>query len=139
MSDVAAVAGVSLKTVSRVVNAEAGVRPETATLVHEAIERLGFSRNAMAWALRRGRRSGMFGLVIEDVSNPFYSAITRGVEEVARRRGMLVIAGSSDEDPQRERELLHLLWERRVDGLLVVPTSDDHRYLLPEQIGRAHV
>ena len=94
MSDVAAAAGVSLKTVSRVVNGEASVRPETATLVHEAIERLGFSRNAMARALRHGRRSGLFGLVIEDVSNPFYSAIARGVEEVARGRGMLAIAAS---------------------------------------------
>jgi LacI family transcriptional regulator len=132
MSDVAAAAGVSLKTVSRVVNREANVRPETATLVQEAIERLGFSRNAMAQALRHGRRSGLFGLVIEDVSNPFYSAIARGVEEVARGQGMLAIAASSDENPQRERELVHLLCERRVDGLLIVPAGDDHRYVLPE-------
>ena len=132
MTDVAVAAGVSLKTVSRVVNDERGVRPETAALIRDAIDRLGFRRNDMARALRSGQRTRTLGLVIEDVSNPFYSAITRGVEEVARRRGMLVIAGSSDEDPQRERELLHLLWERRVDGLLVVPTSDDHRYLLPE-------
>jgi LacI family transcriptional regulator, galactose operon repressor len=132
MTDVANAAGVSLKTVSRVVNEEPGVRPETAALVHEAIAALGFSRNDMARALRRGQRSRTLGLVIEDVANPFYSAITRGVEEVARTRGMLVIAGSSDEDPERERELVHLLWERRVDGLLVVPAGDDHRYLLPE-------
>jgi len=131
-TDVANAAGVSLKTVSRVVNDEPGVRPETAALVQKAIAALGFRRNDMARALRRGQRSRTLGLVIEDVSNPFYSAITRGVEEVARRRGMLVIAGSSDEDPDRERELVHLLWERRVDGLLVVPAGDDHRYLLPE-------
>src|SRR5438093_6454993 len=123
MTDVALAAGVSLKTVSRVVNEERGVRPETAGLVREAILQLGFRRNDMARALRRGQRSRTLGLVIEDVSNPFYSAITRGVEEVARRRGMLVIAGSSDEDPERERELVQLLWERRVDGLLVVPTG----------------
>ncbi len=132
MTDVATAAGVSLKTVSRVVNGEPGVRPETATLVLDAIAELGFRRNDMARALRRGQRSRTLGLVIEDVSNPFYSAITRGVEEVARRRGMLVIAGSSDEDPERERELVQLLWERRVDGLLVVPAGVDHRYLLPE-------
>jgi LacI family transcriptional regulator len=132
MTDVAVAAGVSLKTVSRVVNDEPGVRPETAALVREAIARLGFRRNDMARALRSGQRTRTLGLVIEDVSNPFYSAITRGVEEVARGQGMLVIAGSSDEDPQRERELLHLLWERRVDGLLVVPTGEDHHYLLPE-------
>src|SRR6266516_3451663 len=98
MSDVAAAAGVSLKTVSRVVNDEPGVRTETAAIVHDAIARLGFSRNDLARALRHGRRSGLFGLVIGDVSNPFYSAIARGVEEVARRRGMLAIAASSDED-----------------------------------------
>jgi LacI family transcriptional regulator, galactose operon repressor len=132
MTDVANAAGVSLKTVSRVVNEEGGVRPETAALVDEAIERLGFRRNDVARALRRGQRSRTLGLVIEDVSNPFYSAITRGVEEVARKHGLLVIAGSSDEEPDRERELIQMLCERRVDGLLIVPAGDDHRYLIPE-------
>jgi LacI family transcriptional regulator, galactose operon repressor len=132
MTDVAGAAGVSLKTVSRVVNDVPGVRPETAALVQGAIAELGFRRNDMARALRRGQKSRTLGLIIEDVSNPFYSAITRGVEEVARRRGLLVIAGSSDEDPARERELVHLLCERRVDGVLIVPAGDDHRYLLPE-------
>jgi LacI family transcriptional regulator len=132
MSDVAAAAGVSLKTVSRVVNDEPGVRRETAEIVHRTIAQLGFRRNDLARALRHGRRSGLFGLVIEDVSNPFYSAITRGVEEVTRRRGMLAIAASSDEDDQRERDLVRLFCERRVDGLLVVPAGDDHRYMLPE-------
>lgn len=132
MTDVAGAAGVSPKTVSRVVNEEPGVRPETAALVHHAIAQLGFRRNDMARALRRGQKSGMLGLVIEDVSNPFYSAIARGVEEVAGRRGMLVITASSDEDPARERELVHQFCERRVDGLLIVPAGDDHRYVLPE-------
>jgi LacI family transcriptional regulator len=136
MTDVAAAAGVSLKTVSRVVNGEAGVTPETTARVREAIERLGFRRNYVARALRRGQRFHMLGLVIEDVANPFYSAIARGVEEATRERGQLLITGSSDEDPQRERELALLFCERRVDGLLVVPASDDHRYLLPElQLG----
>src|SRR6059058_6217238 len=92
MSDVAAAAGVSLKTVSRVVNDEPGVRRETAEVVRETIARLGFRRNDLARALRHGRRSGLFGLVIADVSKPFYSAIARGVEEVTRGRGMLAIA-----------------------------------------------
>lgn len=132
MSDVAASAGVSLKTVSRVVNDEPGVRGETAALVQEAIARLGFSRNDIARALRDGRRTGLLGLVIEDVANPFYSAIVRGVEEVARRRGMLAIAGSSNEDSVQERELVRLFCERRVDGLLVVPAGRDHAYVLRE-------
>jgi LacI family transcriptional regulator len=132
MSDVAAEAGVSLKTVSRVVNSEQGVSPPTALRVQAAIERLGFRRNDSARALRRGQRFRMLGLVIEDLGNPFYSAIARGVEEATRERGQLVITGSSDEDPRRERELALLFCERRVDGLLIVPAGDDHRYLEPE-------
>src|SRR5262249_14099924 len=97
-----------------------------------AIEQLGFRRNYVAHALRRGQRFRMLGLVIEDLANPFYSAIARGVEEATRQRGQLLITGSSDEDPERERELALLLCERRVDGLLIVPAGDDHRYLLPE-------
>jgi LacI family transcriptional regulator len=139
MSDVAAAAGVSLKTVSRVVNEEPGVRRETAEIVHRTIAQLGFRRNDLARALRHGRRSGLCGLVIEDVSNPFYSAIARGVEEVTRRRGMLTIAASSDEDGERERDLVRLFCERRVDGLLIVPASDDHRYMLPELRSGTHV
>lgn len=132
MTDVAAAAGVSLKTVSRVVNAEPGVAPQTAERVREAIEQLGFRRNYVARALRRGQRLRMLGLVIEDVANPFYSAIARGVEEVTREHGQLLLTASSDEDPVRERELAQLFCERRVDGLLLVPAGDDHRYLLPE-------
>jgi LacI family transcriptional regulator len=132
MTDVAAVAGVSLKTVSRVVNAERGVTAETEARVREAIEQLGFRRNYVARALRRGQRFRMLGLVIEDVANPFYSAIARGVEEVTRELNLLLITGSSDENPVRERELVQLFCERRIDGLLIVPAGDDHRYLLPE-------
>ncbi|MFN2628175.1 MAG: LacI family DNA-binding transcriptional regulator [Gaiellaceae bacterium] len=132
MTDVAEVAGVSLKTVSRVVNGEPRVTPATAERVRGAIARLGYRRNEAARSLRQGRVSRTLGLVIEDVANPFYSAITRGVEEETRAHGFLVIAGSSDEDPERERALLQLLCERRVDGLLVVPAGGDHRYLLSD-------
>ncbi len=132
MTDVADAAGVSLKTVSRVVNGEPGVRPETAAAVNEAIAHLGFRRNYIARALRPGQRSHMLGLVIEDVSNPFYSAIFRGVEEIVRSAGYLVITASSDEDPELEQALVRVFCERRVEGLLVVPAADDHRYLLPD-------
>jgi len=138
MTDVAHHAGVSLKTVSRVVNGEP-VRPETAAAVREAIHALGFRRNEAARTLRSRQRSRMVGLVIKDLANPFYSAIARGVEEVMRRRDELVIAGSSDEEPEVERELTLLLCERRVDGLLIVPTGEAHRYLLPELDVGMHV
>ncbi|MGH9107464.1 MAG: LacI family DNA-binding transcriptional regulator [Acidimicrobiales bacterium] len=132
MMDVARAAKVSLKTVSRVVNAEQAVSAATALAVQKAIQELGYRRNEHARALRQHRVSRMLGLVTKDVSNPFYSAIARGVEEEVRDRALLVVAGSSDEDAERERELLEVLCERRVGGLLVVPTGSDYSFLSSE-------
>lgn len=131
MKDVAARAGVGLKTVSRVVNGEAGVSPDTERRVQEAITALGFRRNDSARVLRKGRTASI-GLVLEDLADPFYAPLSRAVEEVARAHGALLINGSSAEDPERERELVLALCARRVDGLIVVPAGDDHRYLEPE-------
>ncbi|MFD3512893.1 LacI family DNA-binding transcriptional regulator [Streptomyces sp. NPDC058657] len=128
MKDVAARAGVGLKTVSRVVNAEAGVTPDTERRVKEAIDALGFRRNDSARVLRKGRTASI-GLVLEDLADPFYGPLNRAVEEVARAHGALLINGSSAEDPDRERELVLALCARRVDGLIVIPAGDDHRYL----------
>jgi LacI family transcriptional regulator len=130
MRDVATAAGVSLKTVSRVINGEAAVAPATAGRVAEAIAELGFERNDLARSLRNGRSSGTLGLVIEDVGNPFYSVVTQAVEDAARLRGLLLITASAREDPDREHELVTALRRRRVDAMLVVPIADDHRYLL---------
>jgi LacI family transcriptional regulator, galactose operon repressor len=131
MNDVAHAAGVGLKTVSRVVNGEKGVLDGTAEKVREAIERLGYRRNDSARLLRRGQTASV-GLVIEDVADPFYSELTRAVEEVTRQHGSLVFTGSSDESPDRERELVLAFCARRVDGLVVVPAGTSHRYLVPE-------
>jgi LacI family transcriptional regulator len=131
MRDVAGTAGVSLKTVSRVVNAEPGVRADTAARVEAAIARLGFARNDVARSLRHGRASAL-GLVIEDLANPFYSTIARAVEDAAHAHGHLLITGSCEEDPERERQLVLRLLRRSVDALLIVPAGDDHRYLLGE-------
>lgn len=132
MNDVARLAGVSIKTVSRVVNAEPGVHADTADRVLAAIERLGFRRNVGALNLRRGSSTGTIGLVLEDVANPFYSGLTRAAEKVARRFGRQVLTGSSDEDASRERELALEFCARRVDGLIIVPAGRQHGYLLPE-------
>ncbi|MEG3628263.1 LacI family DNA-binding transcriptional regulator [Streptomyces poriticola] len=131
MKDVAARAGVGLKTVSRVVNGEPGVTPETEHRVQEAIDALGFRRNDSARVLRKGRTASI-GLVLEDLADPFYGPLSRAVEEVARAHGALLINGSSAEDPDREQELVLALCARRVDGLVVIPAGDDHRYLEPE-------
>jgi LacI family transcriptional regulator len=132
MIHVAARAGVSLKTVSRVVNGEPGVAEDTTAKVQAAIEALGFRRNEGASHLRRGHTTASLGLVLMDVGDPFYSALTRAVEEVALRHRFLVLAGSSDEDVVRERHLAEALCARRVDGLLVVPAGKNHSYLARE-------
>jgi LacI family transcriptional regulator len=133
MKDVAIAARVSLKTVSRVVNGEPGVTPDTEQRVREAIETLGFLRNDSARMLRTGQTATV-GLVLEDIGDPFYSALSRGVESVARSRGSLMLSGSSEADAAIERKLALAFCERRVDGLIVVPTSADHSYLLPEMM-----
>lgn len=131
MKDVAARAGVGLKTVSRVVNEEPGVTPDTAARVQSAIDALGFRRNDSARLLRT-RRTASVGLVLEDLADPFYGALSRAVEDVARAHGALLFTGSSAENPRREQELVLAFCARRVDGLVVVPAGDDHRYLTPE-------
>src|SRR5687768_1566943 len=128
MRDVAERAGVSLKTVSRVINAEAGVAPSTAERVGEAIAALGFQRNDLARSLRHGLSSSTLGLVIEDVANPFYSNVAQAVETAARERGFLLITASAREDAERERELVGALVGRRVDALLIVPAGGDQSY-----------
>src|SRR6201991_1134926 len=114
MKDVAGIAGVSLSTVSRVVNGAPPVDPELAAKVQRAIELLGYRHNHSAGTLRRANgQSASIGLIFEDVGNPFFAAIHRG-----------------DEDPQRERELTEAVLDRRVDGLVIVPTPSDHSYLM---------
>jgi LacI family transcriptional regulator len=132
MRDVAARAGVSLKTVSRVVNGEAAIAPATMQRVNEAIEELGFLRNDLARSLRSKGGSRMIGLVIEDLSNPFYSGIAKGLEEEATARGYMVVIASSEEDAARERDIIGALCSRRVEGIVLVPAGKQHKYLQSE-------
>ena len=134
MRDVAAVAGVGLKTVSRVVNQEAGVSPALEQRVREAVELLGYRPNVTASNLRRAdRKTQTIGLILEDVSNPFMSAVHRAIEDVAVPHGTLVFAGSAEESAERERELLLAFVSRRVDGLIVIPVGDDQSLMLRER------
>jgi LacI family transcriptional regulator len=134
MRDVAALAGVSLKTVSRVINGEPTVAAPLAARVRKAAAALDYRPNFTARSLRSaGGRTRSIGVLLEDVANPFSSAIHRAVEDVARPRGVSVFAGSIDEDPVRERELALALIARRVDGLIVVPAGDDQSYFANEQ------
>jgi LacI family transcriptional regulator len=132
MRHVADQAGVSLKTVSRVINDEPGVASGTADRVNAAIALLGFRRNDLARSLKKGTTSSTLGLVIEDVANPFYSGIAQAVADAAAERGFMLIIGSCEEDPERERQLILALLGRRVDALLLVPAGSDQRWLEQE-------
>ncbi|MEU4219336.1 LacI family DNA-binding transcriptional regulator [Actinoplanes sp. NPDC026623] len=130
MNDVARAAGVSLKTVSRVVNGELTVDPALAARVRAAIGSLNYRRHLGASMLRRkDRRTGTIGLLVEDVGNPFSAALHRAVEDEARARGVHVLAGSLDEDPDRERDLVRAFARRHADGLILAPAGPDQGYL----------
>src|SRR5262245_22018534 len=132
MVDVARQAGVSLKTVSRVVNQEPRVAPQLVDRVMTAVSELGFRRNHIAATLRSNEVSGTIGLLIEEIANPFYAAIAGAAAEIAAERDTLLLTVSSEEDPEREKSMLLTLCQRRVDGLLVVPAGSDHSYLRRE-------
>jgi LacI family transcriptional regulator len=130
MKEVARLAGVSLSTVSTVINAKRQVSPELEERVLEAARVLQYRRDLTASNLRRADRvSASIGLVFPDVSNPFFSAVHRGIEEVARQRGVFTLAGSSDEDPTREQHLIDAFSARSADGLVIAPTGADQSYL----------
>ncbi|WP_147917108.1 LacI family DNA-binding transcriptional regulator [Ruania zhangjianzhongii] len=135
MVDVAKIAGVSFKTVSRVVNGVATVDPVLADRVREAAAEIGYRPNQMAAALKSGSTTAMIGLVIKDVSNEFYAAITQGTSEVATERGVqLITACSPEEEVSEDAELATIfeLCRRRADGLIVVPHSPDQSSLARE-------
>lgn len=130
LRDVALLAGVSPKTVSRVVNGEAGVSAPKTAAVQRAIAQLDYRPNFTASSLRRSSgRSAAIAAVLEDLANPFSAALHRALEDVARERGVLIFAGSVDEDPDRERDLVRAFRTRQADALVVVPASDDQSYL----------
>lgn len=129
MADVAERAGVSLKTVSRVINGEPRVAGATAAAVTAAVQALGFRSNHAASTLARGRRVASIGLVIGAMDDPFYSRLARGVEQVARARHHALLISSSEDDPALEREITLGLVGRQVDGLILVASAADQGYL----------
>lgn len=122
--DVAKKAGVSVGTVSNVLNNPDKVADRTVLKVQQAIKSLGFVRNDAARQLRAGK-SHSIGLLVLDVRNPFFTDVARGAEEAAAEHHMSILLANSDENHEREKQLLHLFEEQRVAGLLVSPVSSD--------------
>ena len=134
MRQVAKLAGVGLKTVSRVINGEPNVSEATAAKVLEAVRALDYRPDIHAGNLRRSdHRTRTLGLLLGNVANPFSGAMHRAIEDAAGAHGTAVIAASLDDDPGRERGAIDSLLQRRVDGLILTTIEKSQSYLGAEQ------
>lgn len=122
IGDVAREAGVSVATVSRALNDHPSVNPELVERVRLAAAKLGYRPNRVARSLRR-QSTDVLALIISDVSNPFFTAITRGVEDVAQRNGFSVLLCNADENPEKEATYLRVAEQEQVAGVLLSPHS----------------
>lgn len=133
MRHVAALAGVGIKTVSRVMNDEPGVSEATRQRVLGASQQLNYQLDLTAGSLRRaGRQTLSIGLLLPSVANPFSSEIHRAMEDTLAARGIAVFAASLDDDPEREKSLVAAFLGRRVDGLVLTPIARSQAYAIPE-------
>jgi LacI family transcriptional regulator len=133
MADVAREAGVSLQTVSRAINDKSEISVDTKQRVLEVVKQLGFRPSGIARSLAT-RRTTSVGLVVPDITNPFFSEIARGVEDVAHAHAYNVFLCNTDEDIQREKAVLDSLLEKQVDGLVLFSSRLDQKDLL-ERLG----
>lgn len=135
IKEVAERAGVSAMTVSRVINDNKYVSPETREKVKRAMEELGYVPNALARGLIT-KETHVLGLVVSDITNPFFTTIARGVEDTAIKNGFNVILCNTDEDIEKERRYIDLLLRKRVEGIILSPADCNKRENMEQIISR---
>ncbi|GIP35195.1 LacI family DNA-binding transcriptional regulator [Paenibacillus sp. J2TS4] len=128
IKDVAKESGVSIATVSRVLNHKGYATEEVKQKVYTAVEKLNYQPNAVARSLKI-EQTNTIGIIIPDISNPYFMKISKGIEDVVHSKGYNLIFGSGDESPDKERELLQVLYKKRVDAL-VLATSGANEELI---------
>lgn len=133
LDDVARLAGVSSKTVSRVYANRELVAPETVERVLSAAKRLRFRPNTLARTLRRGGAGTTIGFLIGDLSNPFYYKVAAGIEQELSRHGYSMIVATTDDTPDGEERVADALLAQRIGALLIIPVSSDQSHLEGER------
>ncbi len=128
LKDVADAAGVSINTASRALNHKPDVKEETKERILRIAKDLHYVPNAMAQALK-GKHTRSIGVIVDDLSNPFFAEVLKGAEEVAASRGYAVTVGNSAEDPKKELHLVRTMIEQRTAGLLITPTQKDSSFI----------
>lgn len=128
IQDVAKKAQVSTATVSRVINESGFVSDELKKKVHQAMEALDFRPNSFARSLRKNQ-SYLVALMISDISNPFFTSLVRGVEDVVNKSGLNLILCNTDENEDKERTYVEILCEKRVDGVIMAPAGHSRSHL----------
>jgi len=128
ISDVAKRAGVSPATVSRVIQGAKNVRPGTRDKVQRAIDELGYVPSVAAQSLR-SKRTRSLALVVSDITNPFWTTVVRGVEDVAQGHGYSVLLCNTDENLAKQHQYLDFLISQQVDGVIIAPIDSDARHL----------
>lgn len=129
IKDVAAQAGVSTATVSRVLNDHA-VQPALRESVLATVQELGYRRSDVARGLRR-QTSTVLGIVIPDIENPFFTTVARAIQDTAAQCGYLVVVCNSDEEYATEREYVELLVDQQIAGLIIAPADESHSDAYP--------
>ncbi len=128
IKDVAAEAGVSIATVSKILNNSSYSSEKTRAKVMAAIKKLGYQPNHIARSMVQGKTK-MIALVVPDIRNDFFTQVARGVEDIANKYDYRVILCNTDEDPEKQQNYLEMLRGRIVDGLIIAPAADDDRQL----------
>jgi LacI family transcriptional regulator len=136
VKDIALAANVSPMTVSRVLSGGKNVRPQVREHVERVIAEVGYRRNENARRLRQGERSGLVGVLITNIDNPYYAGMLRGIEQVVSAGGRRIMVGVTNEDDDLEKQLLNDFLGRQVEGLIVVPVGQDAERFSAESLRR---
>lgn len=133
--DVAADAGVSAMSVSRVLNEHPDVSADMRQRVHRSVKKLGYRRNENARSLRPGQKTGLVGVIVTNIENPYYAQVMLGVEDALDTQELRMIVGMSHNESRREQRLVRDFLGRQVEGLIIVPSDGDESFLTPDVLG----